>query len=546
MPIRAGKRIERWWAFTDTALAGHGSAVTRSWVTAYPEQKAKDLKDLKDFKDSNDRKEKACLFLAVVAVLGVLEVLCFPELFLTRSETTLCLMKRTFIALIGCLVVLVGLSQSRAQPRQQTEQQREERMRWWTDARFGMFIHWGLYAMPARHEWVKNRERITNEDYQKYFEHFNPDLYQPREWARMAKEAGMKYFVVTSKHHEGFCLWDSKQTDYKATKTPYGKDLLKPMVEAFRAEGLKVGFYYSLIDWHHPEYTIDRNHPMRDNKELREKWANRDMNKYAEYIRAQLRELLTEFGPIDCLFLDFSFPGPDGKGRNDWQSEKILALVRELQPNIIINDRLDLLDAPGGWDFRTPEQFMPREWVKHNGQRVPWETCQTFSGSWGYHRDENTWKSVPQLITMLVETVSKGGNLLLNVGPTARGTFDDRARERLAGLGDWMRVNSRSIYGCTEAPAEFQKPANALLTYNPQTRRIYVHVLDWPMGRLHLDGFAGKVKYAQLLNDGSEVRMSEGRGAWMDEGRPGPDVLTLNLPVTKPDVAIPVVELVLK
>jgi alpha-L-fucosidase len=333
---------------------------------------------------------------------------------------------------------------------QETEAPRDARMRWWTEARFGMFIHWGLYALAARHEWVKQHEQITDEEYQKYFNHFNPDLYNPKEWARIAKKAGMKYFVVTTKHHEGFCLWDSKYTDFKATKTPYGKDLIKPMVQAFREEGLRVGFYYSLLDWHHPEYTIDRYHPMFNNLEFREKAQNRDMKKYAEYLHNQVREILAEFGPIDCLFLDFSFPGENGKGRKDWDSEKLLRTIRSLQPNIIINDRLELLDVAGGWDYRTPEQFMPREWVKMNGKRVPWETCQTFSGSWGYHRDEASWKSVRQLVVMLIETVSKGGNLLLNVGPTARGTFDSRAIERLEGIGEWMKYNSRAT--STAAP----------------------------------------------------------------------------------------------
>jgi alpha-L-fucosidase len=275
--------------------------------------------------------------------------------------------------------------------------QKEARMKWWTEARFGMFIHWGTYALAARHEWVKNNERIPDEVYQKYFDNFNPDLYNPQEWVRMAKAAGMKYFVITTKHHEGFCLWDTPDTDYKATKTPWGKDLIKPLVKAMRDEGIRVGFYYSLLDWHHPEYTVDRNHPMANNAEYREKAKSRDMGKYREYLFNQVRELLTEFGTIDCLFLDYSFPGKDGKGRDDWQSEKLLKMIRELQPNIIINDRLDLLDVTGGWDFRTPEQFMPREWVKVNGKKVPWETCQTFSGSWGYYRDEATWKSVREL-----------------------------------------------------------------------------------------------------------------------------------------------------
>ncbi len=455
-------------------------------------------------------------------------------------------------ALVLCAAVLVP---SLGAQTAETPAQKEARMKWWTEARFGMFIHWGLYAAPARHEWVKNHERMTNEQYQKYFDIFNPDLYNPREWARAAKNAGMKYIVVTSKHHEGFCLWDSKYTDYKAPNTPAGRDLLKPLVEAARAEGLKIGFYYSLLDWHHPDYTIDRCHPMRDNKEFREKEKNRDMAKYREYLYNQVRELMTEFGTIDTLFMDFSFPGPDGKGRKDWDSERLIKMIRELQPGIIVDDRLDLLDVPGGWDYRTPEQEMPTEWVKGaDGKPVPWETCQTFSGSWGYYRDETSWKSVDQLIGMLIETVSKGGNLLLNVGPTARGTFDQRALDRLSGMGEWMKVNGRSIYGCTQAPAEFKAPTDCLLTYNPATRRLYVHVLRWPIDVLRLDGFAGKIKYAQLLNDASEIRFTEEgmekaagtSGAAGAKGAQAANCAILQLPIAKPPVEIPVIELFLK
>jgi alpha-L-fucosidase len=430
----------------------------------------------------------------------------------------------------------------------ETAEHKAERMAWWTEARFGMFIHWGLYALAARHEWVKNAERMTDGEYQKYFEHFDPDLFAPREWAQLAKAAGMRYFVITAKHHEGFCLWDSKYTDYKATRTPYGHDLLRQVVEAFRAEGLRVGFYYSLLDWHHPEYTVDRHHPRYGDEEFRKAAAGRDIKKYDQYVFDQVRELLTELGPVDVLFLDYSFPeGRDGKGRNEWQSERLLSMVRQLQPGIIVNDRLDLDDVPGGWDFRTPEQFVPRQWVTWNGLRVPWETCQTFSGSWGYYRDEETWKSPEQLVALLIETVSKGGNLLLNVGPTARGTLDPRAVSRLQAIGEWMRVSARSIYGCTQAPPELAAPENCLLTWNPTTRRLYVHVLVWPLGNLFLPGYAGKVEYAQLLHDASEVRLAKPDAPFQTQlDAIPPDTLILRLPIKKPDVTVPVIELFLK
>lgn len=416
---------------------------------------------------------------------------------------------------------------------------------WFVHDRLGMFIHWGLYALPARHEWVKNQERIPDEAYQKYFDHFNPDLYDPKKWARAAREAGMRYFVITTKHHEGFCLWDTQQTDYKVTNTPYGKDLIGPMVEAFRAEGLRIGFYHSLIDWHHPDFPVDRVHPMRDNQAFREANKGRDVRKYAAYLKAQLRELLTWFGQIDELFLDFSYPGSDGKGRDDWQSMELVKMIRELQPKIMLNDRADLMDTDWGWDFKTPEQFMLRDWATVNGQRVLWETCQTFSGSWGYHRDEASWKSVGQLVRMLVDTVSKGGNLLLNVGPTARGEFDQRATERLEGMGRWLHAHGRAIYGCTQAPPEFKVPQDCRLTYNPDTNRLYVHVFAWPFRHLHLDGFAGKVRYAQLLNDASEVAIVQRHPHESDVESTDGDTLILQLPVAQPDPVVPVIELFL-
>lgn len=439
------------------------------------------------------------------------------------------------------LCLLINSQMSLAQLPKETEAQRAARMKWWTDSRFGMFIHWGLYALPARHEWVKNYERMTNEEYQKYFENFNPDLYNPKEWARMAKEAGMKYVVLTSKHHEGFCLFDSRYTDYKSTNTPLGRDIIREFVEAFRAEGLKVGFYYSLIDWHHPDYTIDSRHPQRQEHDTAYARLNKgkDMAKYRAYMKNQVRELLTNYGEISIIWFDFSFPGRNGKGRNDWDSEGLLKLARSLQPGIIVDDRLDLKDVEGGWDFTTPEQVKVAKWPEYNGKRVPWETCQTFSGSWGYHRDETSWKSPAQLIELLVESVSKGGNLLLNVGPTGRGTFDYRAQERLKAIGEWMKYNSRSVYGCTEAPSDIKAPDNCVLTYNPGSNRLFIHLLAYPMGSLTLPEMGDKIRYVQFLHDASEIRYRKGNAENSND-------VILQLPVLKPPVEIPVIEVFLK
>lgn len=418
---------------------------------------------------------------------------------------------------------------------------------WFVHDRFGMFIHWGIYSTAARHEWVKQYEQIPDEVYRKYFDHFDPDLYDPRVWAEEARNAGMKYFVITSKHHDGFCLWDSYLTDYKAPNTPARRDLLTPMVDAFRAEGLKVGFYHSLIDWHHPEFTVDGLHPMRNNEEFREANKGRDMSKYVEYLHGQARELLTRFGRVDIMWFDFSYPHADygwskGKGHEDWQSEKLVRMIRELQPHVILDDRLDLPDA---WDVKTPEQYQPREWLKVDGKPVVWEACQTFSGSWGYYRDEYSWREPDELIRTLIDCVSKGGNLLLNVGPNARGEIDPRAIERLRVIGDWMRLHGRSIYGCTES--EFAAPQDARFTQNG--KRLYLHLFAWPYKHVHLDGLAGKVEYAQLLNDASEAKLIEvdpnaqAQNMTM-QGKEG--MLTIELPQKKPNVAVPVVELFLR
>jgi alpha-L-fucosidase len=421
---------------------------------------------------------------------------------------------------------------------------------WFVQDRFGLFIHWGLYALPARHEWVKSNEKMSSAQYEKYFKHFDPDLYDPNVWAAAAADAGMKYFVVTTKHHEGFCLWDSDLTDYKATNTPCGRDLLTPMVAAFREKGLRVGFYHSLLDWHHPAYTADVHHPQREDPEFRAADTTRTLSDYADYLHGQTRELLTRFGTVDVLWYDFSV-GPDaknglpGKGKEVWRSEELIRTIRSLQPQIVLNDRLQVAG-----DIKTPEQYQPRSWLQVDGKPVVWEACQTFSGSWGYHRDEESWKSIDVLIKMLIDTVSKGGNLLLNVGPTGRGEFDERALDRLRGIGEWMKRHSRSIYGCTAAPTEFACPQDCRFTYNPEKNRLYLHIFSWPFRHLHLDGLGDRVEYAQLLNDASEIRMKTSipemaYGSGSSDSVPE-KTLVLDLPVKKPNVTVPVIELFLK
>jgi len=424
--------------------------------------------------------------------------------------------------------------------------------KWFQNDRFGLFIHWGTYALAARHEWVKNHERTPEDKYRKYFDHFDPDLYDPREWARQAKAAGMKYAVLTTKHHEGFCLFETAHTDYKATNTRAGRDLVREYADAFRAEGLKIGFYYSLIDWHHPHFPIDHLHPRRSDADAFEQSKGRDMRVYAEYMRNQVRELLTNYGRIDVLWFDFSYPSKDpnfpdwmkGKGRNDWESEELIKLARELQPGIIIDNRTGLEQ-----DLWTPEQYQPQQWVRHaeTGELVVWEACQTLSGSWGYHRDEQTWKSPEMLINMLVSTVALGGNLLMNVGPTARGYLDYRAEDALKTYAGWMKYNSRSIYGCTMAEPEFTAPNGCRFTQSVDGNRLYVHLLEYPFAFLELRGLAGKVEYAQFLHDGSELLFTERGVSHFSEGRTAADdLLVLNLPHVKPKMVVPVVELFLK
>lgn len=416
------------------------------------------------------------------------------------------------------------------------------RQQWFDEARFGMFVHFGVYSAAARHEWVQTNERLTDEEYRQYFEHFDPDLFDARALARRAKDTGMGYVVLTTKHHDGFALWNTAVSDFNSVQA-CGRDLVREYVDALREEGLRVGLYHSLIDWHHPDFTVDVNHPRRgdDVTALNE---GRDMARYREFLHAQVRELLTDYGQIDYLFFDFTYPdsvdGIDGKGPDDWDAERLLALCRELQPNMLVNDRLGI---PG--DFVTPEQYQPTSPIVVDGVPQVWEACQTMNGSWGYHRDNTEQKSPTLLVQMLADSVSMDGNMLLNIGPDGRGAIAPRDARTLSEIGEWMRLHRGAIVGAGHA--SFEPPREGV--YTRRGNRLYLHLLSWPLGFAHLPGLAGKVSYARFLHDGSWLRTSvtdptQQAGLMTPAGETA-GTLTVHLPVTRPDVLVPVIELTL-
>jgi len=392
-------------------------------------------------------------------------------------------------------------------------EQRTERTRWFLRDRFGMFIHWGLYAIPARGEWLRNMEKMTVEAYQPYFDEFNPERYDPRQWAKTAKQAGMKYAVLTAKHHDGFCLFDSKLTDFKATNTKAGRDLVREFLEAFRAEGIKVGLYYSLIDWYHPDYPAygDKHHPMRDNPAYKRDPARFD--NYLTYMHGQIRELLTDYGKLDIMWFDFSYD--DMKGEK-WRATELMEMIRSLQPQMIIDNRLEASGEEGGsiytsdpslysGDFASPEQIIPPSGVTdEQGNSIPWEACITLNNNWGYAAADNAYKSATTVIRKLVECVSKNGNLLLNVGPDAKGEIPAPTLRILDEVGEWMRRNGDSIYGCGQA--DLPKPEWG--RYTQKGNKLYAHLFEQSVGPVNLLGLANRVKQARLLSDGSELFVS--------------------------------------
>ena len=352
------------------------------------------------------------------------------------------------------------------------------RMKWWHEARFGMFIHFGLYSQHARHEWAMEDEAIPMAEYTPLAKQFNPAPGFARGLAKLAKSAGMKYMVMTTKHHEGFCNFDTKLTNYCATTQGPKRDLVREYVEAARAEGLRVGFYYSLMDWHHPDGAL-----CATDEAARKR--------FVEYTHGLIRELLTNYGKIDVLWYDVAWP-LDAKG---WESERMNKMVFELQPDIIVNNRNKLTG-----DFSTPEQKI----VAENGGRA-WESCMTLNDSWGFNRADDNWKSSKTVVRNLITCVRGGGNYLLNVGPKPDGSIPESSVQVLTEVGQWMAVNGDTIY-----KSDLCQPARS--TYASFTRTgntLFMHVHFWPGEDVAISGLMTKVKSVRLLKTGQELTFQQ-------------------------------------
>jgi alpha-L-fucosidase len=413
-------------------------------------------------------------------------------------------------------------------------------MNWWRQARFGMFIHWGVYSVPAGEwkgreipgagEWIMQQAKIPVAEYEKLAAQFNPAKFNADEWVRIAKDAGMKYIVITSKHHDGFCMWDSKVTDYDiADATPFKKDVLKELARACKKQGLKLCFYHSIMDWHHPDAQAPFYPNYNDDSR-----SNPNFARYVEnHLKPQIEELVTNYGPLGVLWFD-------GEWIKDWtepQGKDMYNYVRSLQRDIIINNRvgkgrkgmegLSKSQEDAG-DFGTPEQQIPPTGLPG----VDWETCMTMNNTWGYSSYDNNWKSAEDLIRKLADIASKGGNFLLNVGPTAEGLIPAPSVERLAAMGQWMKVNSESIYGTSASPIGALPWGRC--TAKPG--RLYLHVFDWPKdGRLEVPWPRSEVKKAYLLADKEPRSLPVDR---LDENR-----LAVSVPEKAPDAINTVVVL---
>lgn len=424
-----------------------------------------------------------------------------------------------------------------------------KRVEWFKNDRFGMFIHWGLYSIPSRGEWIRSTEQMSIEDYQQYYDEFDPVDYDPKEWARLAKEAGMKYVVLTAKHHDGFCLFDSKYTEYKATNTKAGRDLIKEYVEAIRAEGIKVGLYYSIIDWYHPDFPHygDRQHPMRNDEAYKDVVHNFD--NYLEYMHNQVRELCTNYGQIDLLWFDFSYDDLRGEA---WRATDLVNMIRELQPTVLIDNRLEVSGEGYGslatahptvysGDFVSPEQIIPLEGIKdEEGNPVVWEACITMNNNWGYNEQDKFYKSPDMIIKKLVECVSKGGNMILNIGPDIKGNVPPESVEVLKRVGQWMKGNNESIYGCDYSG--LNKPEYGRITR--KGKKIYYHVMENPIGFVALHGIKKEeIKKIRLLATGTEIKIAD---SWITSNYPNVVFISFGPNPQMPDAIDTVVEVELK
>jgi len=360
---------------------------------------------------------------------------------------------------------------------EKTKADRERRMKWWHEAKFGMFIHWGLYSLLARHEWVQEMEGISAQEYQQYAKQFNPKPNAARDWARLARATGQKYMVMTTKHHEGFCHFDTKTTSFCAPKQAAGRDLVKEYVEAARAEGLRVGFYYSLMDWHHP----DGSNCKKDEAARR---------RFVEYIHTQIRELMTNYGKIDILWYDVPYPLKAA----GWEYERMNKMVFELQPDIIVNNRND--DQKKMGDFSTPEQR-----IEAAEEGRAWEACMTLNDSWGYHRADDAWKTPKQVVRNLITCARDGGNYLLNIGPKGDGSIPPETVEIFTKVGEWLGKNGESIYGTDKC--QLTRSRNGSFTRKGTT--LYFHVHHYPGSSVAFAGLMTKAKSAKLLATGQKV-----------------------------------------
>ncbi len=351
---------------------------------------------------------------------------------------------------------------------------RARRLQWWHEARFGMFIHWGLYSVVGRHEWVMENEAMPVAEYERLADQFIPRPNAARDWARLAKQAGMKYMVMTTKHHDGFCLFNSRYTNYCAPKQACGRDLVQEFVDAARAEGLRVGFYYSLMDWHHP-----------DGARCSEDEAARQ--RFVAYIHGQIKELLTHYGKIDVLWYDVAWP-LDAAG---WESENMNAMVFRMQPDILVNNR-NLLAG----DFSTPEQHIRAE----AGDRA-WEACMTMNNSWGYHAADTDWKNAHTIVRNLVFCAHNGGNYLLNIGPKADGTIPQASVQILSEVGDWMSRNGRAVYGAQRCDPR----RSDYTTFTRQGNTLYANLYFWEGDTITFSGLLSKIKSIKIVATGQPV-----------------------------------------